>query len=306
MPSEASRPAVALHGVTHDIPSFHVPERACDCHTHVFGPPDRYPFSPDRRYMPGRAEVGDLLTLHRGLGIARVVIVQPSPYGTDNRCTIDALRRIGASSRGVAVIGQAVTDRELSAMHEAGVRGVRLNFETLGVHAPRLIAQQLQWTRDRVASLGWHVQMFIGAAILAQLGEEIRRLEIPVVVDHFGGARAELGMKQPGLDVLLDLVRDGLVWVKLSAAQRVSSAPDCADAAELARAFIGANPGRVVWGSDWPHPGRPPGVAPKAHEPEAFMPVNDGRALNRLAEWVDDAGMLRRILVDNPARLYGF
>jgi predicted TIM-barrel fold metal-dependent hydrolase len=134
----------------------------------------------------------------------------------------------------------------------------------------------------------------------------IRTLTIPLVVDHFCRVQAALGTEQLHFDVLLNLVREGRAWVKLSAPQRISSAPDCAGADAIAKALIAANPDRMLWGSDWPHPGARPGVARKVDEIELFNPINDGRALNRLAEWVGDDSTLRKILADNPAILYDF
>lgn len=283
-----------------------MPAHACDCHTHVFGPNETYPFAADRVYTPGEASVEDLLSLHRHLQIERVVIVHPSPYGSDNACTLGALRALGDRARGVAVIDEAVTDSQLQTMHDAGVRGVRLNLETSGISDPAYAASQLSWTSQRVAKLGWHLQLYTHLGVIAALSDVIRTLGCPVVVDHFCGAKAALGTGQPHFDSLLELVKAGKVWVKLSAAQRISSTPDGSDVANIAQAMIAANPDRMVWGSDWPHPGARPGKPRNKDEVEAFNPVNDGHALNRLAGWAADDVMLRKILVDNPARLYDF
>jgi predicted TIM-barrel fold metal-dependent hydrolase len=295
-----------IHEAVHDAVTFSMPAQACDCHTHVFGPAARYPFIANRHYTPGDASVAELLALQRGLGLNRVVIVHPSPYGADNSCTLDALREIGDRSRGVAVIDDKTTDAELRDMHDAGVRGVRLNLETGGVNDPAYAAQQLGWASARVAPLGWHLQIFTNLAVLASLRDAIDALPIPLVVDHFCRAQAALGAGQAHFDGLLNLVRGGNVWVKLSAPQRISSAPDYADAGAIAKALIAANPDRMVWGSDWPHPGARPGVPRKVDQIEPFNPINDGRALNRLAGWAGDETTLRKILVDNPAILYDF
>lgn len=295
-----------IHGVDHDAQTFAMPVEACDCHTHVFGPAGKYPFAADRLYTPGDASVADLLALQRHFRFERVVIVHPSPYAADNTCTLDALREIGDGARGVAVIDEKTTDTELQDMHDAGVRGVRLNLETGGVNDTVYAAKQLRWASARVAPLGWHLQLFTNLAVLAALRDVIRKLPNPLVVDHFCRAQAELGTGQLHFDVLLDLVREGKVWVKLSAPQRISSAPDCADAGAIAQALIAASPDRMLWGSDWPHPGARPGVPRKIDEIEPFNPINDGRALNRLAEWAGDEATLRKILVDNPAILYDF
>ena len=295
-----------IHGVLHDPLTFAMPAKACDCHTHVFGPAARYSFAADRVYTPGDASITDLLALQKRLGLERVVIVQPSPYGADNACTVDALRVIGETARGVAVINAQTSDTELQTMHEAGVRGIRLNLETGGIHDPVHAQKLLRWASARVAPLGWHLQMFTNLAVIASLRDAITELATPLVVDHFCRAQAALGVEQPHFDVLLGLVRAGRVWVKLSAPHRISSAPDCADARPIAQALIAANADHMLWGSDWPHPGVPAGVQRKVEGIESFNPINDGRALNRLAAWVNDAATLRKILVDNPARLYDF
>jgi predicted TIM-barrel fold metal-dependent hydrolase len=204
-------------------------------------------------------------------------------------------------------------------MHEAGVRGIRLNLETEGISDAAYARRQLQWAARRVGPLGWHVQIFTNPAVLAEAGDTIAGLGVPVVVDHFGRAaigrtaigRAAVGRtatdassKRSGLDVLLDLLRSGAAWVKLSAPYRLSGGPDSPQVRELAQALIEANPERMLWGTDWPHPGgerRGP-----VHVIEPFRPIDDGRALNRLAEWAPDRALLEKILVHNPARLYDY
>ncbi len=250
--------------------------------------------------------MADLLALQRHLQFERVVVVHPSPYAADNTCTVDALRALGERARGVAVIDGTTTDAQLQDMHDAGVRGVRINLETGSVSDTVYAANQLKWASARVTPLGWHLQIYTNLAMLAALQDVIRTLPNPLVVDHFCRAQAALGTRQPHFEGLLDLVREGKVWVKLSAPQRISSAPNCEDIAPIARALIAANPDRMLWGSDWPHPGARPGVLRKVEEIEPFNPINDGQAINRLAEWVGDEATLHKILVDNPAILYGF
>jgi predicted TIM-barrel fold metal-dependent hydrolase len=299
----------AIHGVTHTAPAFDVPAGACDSHVHVFGPFDRFPLSPGRRYTPGPALVEDLLALQRALRLSRVVVVQASPQGTDNACLVDALRRLpagGSQARGVAVIDGATTDAELEAMHEAGVRGVRVNLESQGEYDPAVARRLLQEAARRAAPLGWHVQTYTTLPVLAPLRDTILALPVPLVVDHFGRPTAAAGTGQPGFDVLLALVRAGKAYVKLSAAYRISEHPDCADAGVLARALAEANPDRVLWGTDWPHPGGGPRAPELVQVVEPSIPIDDGRALNRLHEWIGDPARLRKILVDNPARLYDF
>jgi predicted TIM-barrel fold metal-dependent hydrolase len=297
-----------IHGVTHTAPAFDVPAGACDAHVHVFGPYDRFPLWSGRRYTPGPASVESLLGLQRALHLSRVVVVQASPQGTDNACLVDALQRLpagGSQARGVAVIDAQTSDDALKAMHRAGVRGVRVNLESAGQNDPAAARRQLAAAAARAAPLGWHVQTYTTLAVLASVADAIAALPVPLVIDHFGRPVAADGPAQAGFDVLLSLVRTGNVYVKLSGGYRISEHADWADAGPLARALVEANPDRLVWGTDWPHPGG--GGGPRSPDVlEPFIPVDDGRALNRLAEWIASPALLRKILVDNPARLYDF
>jgi predicted TIM-barrel fold metal-dependent hydrolase len=295
-------------GVAHTAPDFTLPAGACDCHVHVFGPYERFPLAVARNYTPAPASVEDLLALHRALHVSRVVIVQASPQGSDNACLVDALQRLNAAghgARGVAVIDAATPDTGLEAMHRAGVRGVRVNLESAGLHDPAVAAQLMRDAAVRVAPRGWHVQTYTTLPVIASLHDAIMGLPTPLVIDHFGRTEAARGTSQPGFDALLSLVRSGKAWVKLSAAHRISERPDCGDAAAIARALMAAHPDRMLWGTDWPHPGAWPGVPRTRDDVERFHPIDDGNALNRLAGWFGRAE-LGRILVDNPARLYGF
>ena len=297
-----------IHGVLHTQPQFNVPAGATDCHVHVFGPGNRFPWSPTRVYTPGDASVESLLAHQEALGLSRVVIVHPSPYGTDNACSIDAIQRLGNRARGVAVIDPAaITDAELVAFSAGGIRGVRANLQTAGVFDPDACWDTLRQLRDRISPIGWHLQTFTNLAVIEALHGKLEALGVMLVVDHFGGAKAALGVKQPGFAALLSLAAKGQAYVKLSGAYRVSEQHDAADVAPLAHALIEANPDRMLWGSDWPHPGgsRHEGKALDTIEP--FHEIDDGAALNRLHRWTGgDATLLRRILVDNPARLYGY
>ncbi|MBV7483114.1 amidohydrolase family protein [Bordetella sp. BOR01] len=283
-----------------------MPAGACDCHVHVFGPTSQYCFDPARTYTPAEAPLAQLDALHRGLGIARSVIVQPSPYGTDNRCLLDVLAQLGDAGRGVAVIDATTTDEALAAMHRAGVRGVRVNLETSGEHDPQVARRKLQQAAARVAPLGWHVQTYTNLATFAALADSLPDLPTTLVVDHFGRAQPHLGLAQVGLDRLLDAVAAGRVYVKLSAPYRISRVADYADAAPLARALVDANPDRMLWGSDWPHPGSAAGGPLSVDGITPFRQEDNHRALARCLEWAGSAERARRILVDNPARLYGF
>jgi predicted TIM-barrel fold metal-dependent hydrolase len=295
--------AQIILGATHTAPSFAVPKGACDCHTHIFGPDATFPLSPKRLYTPGPASIDDLVAMHKALHIERVVVVHPSPYGADNAVTVDAVRKLGPRARGVAVIDDNTTNAKLADMQEAGIRGVRVNIESYGEIDSAAARKLFQRAAERVAKLGWHVQTYTNLGILAPLVDVILKLPVPLVVDHFGRPKAELGTSQPGFTEFLTLLKSGKVYVKISAPYRISQLPGYPDAAPIARAMIAANPDRILWGTDWPHPGaakRDPAVI------EPFRPEDDGHALNRLAEWTKSATELQKILVDNPARLYQF
>jgi len=293
-------------GTVQSVPVTKAPPGSCDCHTHVFGPAARFPYSPARTYTPGDASIEDLLALHALLGIDRVVIVHPSPYLADNSCSVDALQRLGARARGVAVIDDATPDEALRDLHAAGMRGVRLNLETFGNPDPDVAWARMEATARRIAPLGWHVQVYTSLALIAAISDRVAGLPVPLVIDHFGRAMAADGVRQPGFDRMLALLETGRVYVKLSGAYRVSSQPGYGDVAPMARALIAANPDRLVWGTDWPHPGGGAGRRADSDAIEPFQAIDDGAALDRLAGWAGDADTLRRILVDNPGRLYGF
>ncbi len=190
--------------------AFDVPEGACDCHVHVFGAAAQFPFDERRGYTPPPAGVDELEALLRALHLSRVVIVQPSVYGTDNSCTLDGMRRLGPDrARGVAVIGEATSDDELDAMHRDGIRGIRVNLETAGESDPDAARRLLADAVARVAGRGWHVQVYTRLAVIAALREEVARAKVPIVFDHFGGAQGAGAIGQPGFSALLDLVRAG-------------------------------------------------------------------------------------------------
>lgn len=285
---------------------FRVPPGACDCHVHVFGKAEDFPFVAARGYTPPTASADELLTLQNTLLLSRVVIVQPSVYGTDNSCTLDGMRRLGPErARGVAVIDAKTTAAQLTDMHAAGIRGVRVNLETGGVSDPAVSRRNLNAAIRRVAPLGWHVQVYTRLSVVEAVHGDVMKSAVPVVFDHFGGAQAAGGVDQPGFAALLDLVRAGKAYVKVSGHYRSSAkAPAFDDVAPLARALIAANPDRIVWGTDWPHPHH----AEPGHEQEitAAFDIDDGLALAQLPRWAPTAATRRKILVDNPTRLYDF
>lgn len=276
-------------------PSFMVPRGSCDTHAHVFSHHQDYPFTRNRTYTPPEASLEQYLSLHRVLGIERGVLVQPSVYGTDNRLHQDALIQLrdrGLDYRGVCVVGPEVSDAQLRMLDDAGFRGVRMNL---------LFRGGLQWhdvagLADRIAGLGWHLQLLINVADCGDLMDHLDSLPVPIVFDHMGHMPTALGTDHPGFGRLLSLLAKGRAWVKLSGSYRVTghSAFPYPDVTLIAQALVAANANRCLWGSDWPHP----------HFPGA-MP-NDGDLLDALAQWVPDETVRKRILVDNPARLYGF
>ncbi|HEV3141810.1 MAG TPA: amidohydrolase family protein [Vicinamibacterales bacterium] len=306
--ASASQPATKV--------AFAVPPGACDCHTHVFGDPRAFPFAAGRTYTPEPASVLEMRSLHRALRMDRVVIVQPSVYGSDNTCTVDAIRQLGPRARGIAVVDDLTTDGMLDALHRGGIRGIRLNLETFGLTDPDAARARLRAAIARVKERGWHVQLYTRLSVVDALAPEIRASAVPIVVDHFGGAQASLGPAQPGFQTLVELVRSGRVHVKISGAYRTTAllrgplppgdGPDYADVAPLAQALVSANAERIVWGTDWPHPdsSRVPGRT--AADIAPLLQIDDGRLLNQFASWVPDAATRRQILVENPRRLYGF
>jgi predicted TIM-barrel fold metal-dependent hydrolase len=287
--------------------NFDVPAGACDCHTHIFGDPAKFPFVAERLYTPEPALPEEMAVLHRGLKLQRVVIVTPSVYGTDNSCTLYGIKARGADARGVAVIDEKTPESELDAMGRAGVCGIRVNLATGGISDPAVGRQRLQTAINRVKDRKWHIQMYTTLAMVSAIRDLIGSSPVPVVIDHFGGARGELGVDQPGFADLVALVKSGHSYVKISGAYRSSNAaPDYVDVAPLAKALIAANSDRIVWGTDWPHPdvAQVPGRKPTDVSPR--MNIDDGRLLNQLALWAPDAATRKKILVDNPAQLYGF
>jgi predicted TIM-barrel fold metal-dependent hydrolase len=302
-----NRTAVAAAAQPSTPVNFDVPAGACDCHTHIHGDPEKFPFFSGRVYTPELASPEEMSALHKALKMERVVIVTPSIYGTDNSATLFGMKARGASARGVAVIDDKTPESDLDAMAKAGIRGIRLNLATGGVSDPAVGRPRFQTAVERVKNRNWHIQLFTSLAMISAIKDLVAASPVPVVFDHFGGAQAALGPEQPGFSDLLELVKSGKAYVKISGAYRASKlGPDYADAAPLARALIAANSDRIVWGTDWPHPDSvtPPGKKPSDVTP--LFQIDDGRLLNQLAVWAPDAPIRKKILVDNPAQLYGF
>ena len=298
--AKASQPATPVN--------FDVPPLACDCHTHIHGYMREFPMSPSRIYTPEPAMPEEMAELHRALRMQRVVIVTPSVYGTNNAATLWGMKARGADARGVAVIDGSTPDTELDAMARAGIRGIRINLATGGKTAdPAAARQRFQDAAERIKSRGWHVQMYTTLDVVSAIKDLVLASPVPVVFDHFGRAQTALGVEQPGFADLTELVRSGKAYVKISGAYRISKqAPDFPDAAPIARALIAANPQRILWGTDWPHPNSDPLPGYGAMDVRPYSQIDDGRLLNQLPVWAPEAAIRRAILVDNPARLYGF
>jgi predicted TIM-barrel fold metal-dependent hydrolase len=307
MPSALMAGSLRFSGFTETTLSitpvrFVLPERACDCHVHVFDP-GRFLFAASRTYTPESATAAQLLALHRALQISRVVIVQPSVYGTDNSCLLDAMKQYGSEARGVAVLPTGISSTTLDDMERAGIRGVRINLGTVANTNLDDARRRLKSVVEQIQGRKWHVQIYAALPVIAGLSDLILASPVPVVLDHFGGAKAALGPQQPGFDTLLELVRSGKGYVKISGAYRASDQPpDYPDVVPLARALIEANPHRILWGSDWPHPDTGAGRKPGDLSP--LLAVDDAHLLNLLATWAPDAALRKTILVDNPETLY--
>ena len=204
------------------------------------------------------------------------------------------------------VIDKTVSKAELKRMHDLGVRGVRINLQTEGIHDLALAQAQIDWTAKMIEDLGWHIQLFTQVDVIARLESVFNHYSTEFVVDHFGLINPDLGLDQADLKILLNMIANGKVWIKLSAPHRISSLPDGEAVAQLAQALIKCNPERMVWGSDWPHPGGHMSGPRNIEQSEPFNPIDDGAALNRLKRWAQTPEMLQKILVTNPSVLYNF
>jgi predicted TIM-barrel fold metal-dependent hydrolase len=287
--------------------SFDVPPGATDCAVHVFGDLKRHPYWAGRTYTPEPATVAELKQVMRSLRLDRVVVVQASTYGTDNSCVVDSIGELGSGARGVAVIDDKTTEASLEELHRGGVRGIRLSLGNQGVTDPAGARQRVKAADDRMKNRkGWSVLISGSPATWDALRAELAAFTVPIVIDHFGEPRVADGVGQPGFTAVLSLVKSGKAYVKLSNADTLTSRSDMSDITPYAKALISANPQRIVWGTAWPHPsaGAVPGRKPT--DLALHRQTDDGRVMNMLAVWAPDAAMRKMILVDNPARLYGF
>jgi predicted TIM-barrel fold metal-dependent hydrolase len=274
-------------------PSFKAPPLACDAHCHVFGPASKFPYAPDAPYWPPDSPFENLQKLHQILGIERAVIVHASCHGADMRVTLDAIARSGGKYRGTAIIDASYTEKQFREMHEGGIRGVRFNFvKHLGGRPDMALFDR---TVARLREMGWHLILHLDSADLVEFRRKFEAIPVPMVIDHMGRVKAAEGLQQEPFRVLLDFMKNDNFWVKICGAERVSSkGPPFDDALPFARALIEAAPGRILWGTDWPHP-----------NVGQHMP-NDGDLVDLFARMAPEPVLQRKILVDNPARLYGF
>jgi 2-pyrone-4,6-dicarboxylate lactonase len=290
-----STPTCAPHDPAPRAPTTAVPRDACDCHAHVCGPPSRYPYAPDRIYTPPDATMPDYRHLLDVLGVGRAVLVQPSVYGTDNRALLDALDTDPERLRGVAVVDGDIAIETLEAMHARGVRGVRCNIVDRKEGKGVLPVPELRALAERIEPLGWHIEFLMHVDDFPDLDRQLAPIRVPMVFGHLGYVKVDKGTETAGFAALLRLMRNGQAWVKLTAPYRLTESELPYPGVEaLAARLLATQPEQLVWGSDWPH------VIIKSSMP------NDGDLFDVFSRWVPDAEMRRRILVDNPARLYGF
>jgi 2-pyrone-4,6-dicarboxylate lactonase len=285
-------------------PDFRSPPLGCDCHFHVFGPAAEYPYDrSDLRYAPPLAPLADHLATARKLGLERFVLVQPSAYGRDNRCMLDAMQLIEnelgpGRCRGIVDIDERAPDAELERLRLAGVRGVRVNVRPVKPYEAGFAAEllpRIERLRARCAEIGWQLDFLTPGWLTAELAPVLAKLDVDFTLAHFGLFPAKDGPEQPGFRALLELLRSGerRCWVKLTGVYRMSAAPGFADVAPMARALVEAASDRLIWGSDYPHLS----FADRVGSVELW---------NLLGSWASDDATRRRILVDNPQRLFGF
>jgi D-galactarolactone isomerase len=274
-------------------PKLRAPANACDCHIHIYD--DRFPPPGPAKRLVTNARVEEYRLLKQRIGTTRTVVVQPSAYATDNRVTLDGVARLGLSNaRGIAVVHPDITDADLKKMADGGIRGVRFTLFDPTTAVTQF--EMIEPLAKRVNDLGWHVQLHLRADQIVERADLLNRIVSPIVFDHMGRLPQPEGIKNPAFQVICRLMDKGRTWVKLSGAYMDTKvgAPTYADVTEVARAYLKAAPERMVWGSDWPHP------TERDHKP------NDALLFDLLTEWAPDAALQKRVLVDNPAALYGF
>ena len=278
-----------------------MPPGAVDCHNHVMGSLAKYPYTAERAYTPPEANVAQLKALRTQVHTARNVLVTPSVYGNDNRCMVDALAELQGTARGIAVLPLDVSDAELIRLDAAGVRGIRI---AMGRYDPKAAAAALNAFAPRFAPLGWNIEVVGNLDAWTPMFPAMADLKVPVVLDHFAGANGGAGVQQDGFAKLLDLLKSGNAYVKLSAPYNRSKTKDWSDMLPLAHALVAARPDRMLWGTNWPHPDQIPGRPLSEITP--YHQIDNPNLIRVLSEWVPDAATRKMILVDTPQRLYRF
>ncbi len=276
-------------------PRYTLPTNSCDTHAHICGPASRYQYDPSRIYTPPDALLSDYLAMLKTLGINRAVIIQPSVYGIDNTVTLEAIKASPIPCHGVAVIDSSVTNAELQTMHDTGIRGIRLNLVDVNNPSGEIPLDMARKLAELIAPLGWHVEFLIHIDDYPNLDEQFTDFPTDIVVGHMGYMRPGKTTKEPGFKALLKLMEKGQCWVKLTGPYRISSGDmPYPGVLELAQTLVATAPERILWGSDWPH------VMLKKPMP------NDGILCDLLINWIPENTMRHIVLVDNPAKLYGF
>jgi D-galactarolactone isomerase len=272
-------------------PKLKAPPNACDCHMHIYD--SRFPVAPNAKLRPPDATVDAYRLFQKRIGTTRNVVVTPSTYGTDNSVTLDAMAKLGATARGVAVVDTSVTDAELKRLNGQGIRGIRFNL----VQSGATTIDMLEPLSKRVNDLGWHVQIHMLGDHILENADLLQRLPSPIVFDHLARIPQPAGVDHPAFASVLKLLDNGRTWVKLSGAYQDTRTgpPAYADVSKVAQAYVKAAPERLVWASDWPHPTEKADAKP-----------DDAVLFDLLADWAPDEATRHRILVDNPAALYGF
>jgi predicted TIM-barrel fold metal-dependent hydrolase len=272
-------------------PALIAPPGACDCHIHIFGPRERFPLAANLAYTPAEASVEAYRSVRHRIGIERTVVIQPSAYGTDNRCTLEAIAQLSPSARGIAVVDPSISHEELETLHKAGIRGLRFSLLVKNALRPEFLETMAQ----KIQPFGWHIQFRSAHWDLPDLESRLARLPVDVCLDHLGNIPPEEPITHPAWQAILRLLNQGHCWVKLSAPYQLSRmpGPEYADFAAQVSALVKTAPHRLVWGTNWPHP-------------LVWTRPDEADLLDSLKKWIPEESIRKEILVDNPAALYGF
>jgi predicted TIM-barrel fold metal-dependent hydrolase len=277
-------------------PACKAPAGACDTHFHVFGPIDKYPVATRSRYEPPHAPLEEYVELAKKLGIERMVFVQPSAYGTDNTYMLESMARVKAPCRGIVDIDENAPDALIESLHQQGVRGVRINTSPIApydANRARELTGRVKTLERRTKGLGWMLEFLAPSWLTREMTPVMRELEMDYILCHIGMFLAKEGPKQPGFAEMIDLASNGRCWLKLTGPYRFAEAPQFAGSTEMVRELVRTVPDRLIWGTDHPHLS----FADK---------VGSVRLFNLLGEWIPDEAARRKVLVTNPARLFGF